>query len=231
VKIKTLILNKLNSKKGSALLLAMLFSLMCIILGMVVLSAGEASNGRIVNAAKAEQSYYVTSSLFRQFQHEATWTHADPTNPAETVPEDMQLRVDAARINPDSASFDLNSLFVAEDSHHNLTTLQTFIAEGLYKAMTVGSYENELTYTLGGQGGMTDQYVAKVKMTIRDTDYSIYLDVTDVIKGDAETGESLGAAHLHTIALQCKRITPKAAGSDGRLTDAIFEYYQAKLLQ
>ena len=226
MKIKTLILNKLNSKKGSALLLAMLFSLMCIILGMVVLSAGEASNGRIVNAAKAEQSYYVTSSLFRQFQHEAAWTHADPTNP-----EDMQLRVDAARINPDSASFDLNSLFVAEDSHHNLTTLQTFIAEGLYKAMTVGSYENELTYTLGGQGGMTDQYIAKVKMTIRDTDYSIYLDVTDVIKGDAETGESLGAAHLHTIALQCKRITPKAAGSDGRLTDAIFEYYQAKLLQ
>ena len=57
MKIKTLILNKLNSKKGSALLLAMLFSLMCIILGMVVLSAGEASNGRIVNAAKAEQSY------------------------------------------------------------------------------------------------------------------------------------------------------------------------------
>ena len=40
MKIKTLILNKLNSKKGSALLLAMLFSLMCIILGMVVLSAG-----------------------------------------------------------------------------------------------------------------------------------------------------------------------------------------------
>ena len=229
MKIKTLILNKLNSKKGSALLLAMLFSLMCIILGMVVLSAGEASNGRIVNAAKAEQSYYVTSSLFRQFQHEAAWTHADPTNPTETVPEDMQLRVDAAQIDPENIN--LNSLFVTADSHHNLTTLQTFIAEGLYKAMTVGSYENELTYTLGGQGDMADQYVAKVKMTIRDTDYSIYLDVTDVIKGDAETGESLGAAHLHTIALQCKRITPKAAGSDGRLTDAIFEYYQAKLLQ
>ena len=227
MKIKTLILNKLNSKKGSALLLAMLFSLMCIILGMVVLSAGEASNGRIVNAAKAEQSYYVTSSLFRQFQHEAAWTHTDAT--LASVTEDMQLRVDAAQIDPENIN--LNSLFVTADSHHNLTTLQTFIAEGLYKAMTVGSYENELTYTLGGQGGMTDQYVAKVKMTIRDTDYSIYLDVTDVIKGDAETGESLGAAHLHTIALQCKRITPKAAGSDGRLTDAIFEYYQAKLLQ
>ena len=172
----------------------------------------------------------MTSSLFRQFQHEAAWTHTDPANPTKTVTDDMQLRVDAAQIDPENIN--LNSLFVTADSHHNLTTLQTFIAEGLYKAMTVGSYENELTYTLGGQGDMTDQYVAKVKMTIRDTDYSIYLDVTDVIKGsNAQTDESLGAAHLHTIALQCKRITPKAAGSDGRLTDAIFEYYQAKLLQ
>ena len=222
MKVRSQILNKLKSKKGSALLLAMLFSLICLILGMVILSAGDAANGRIINAAKAEQSYYIASSLFREFQDEASYTYVNPSNPSETVTEDMQLWINTADFA--SSSFNIENAFTDSDSKHRLTTLKPFVARALYETMTNGSYSNELTFTMGGQG-IDVTYTAVVQMTMQDTDYSIYLDVKDVLKGD----ESLGAPHLHTIAIQCKRITPKAA-SDGKMTAAIFEYYEAKLL-
>lgn len=219
--MKKQILNKLKSKKGSALLLAMLFSLMCIILGMVVLSAGETSNGRIINAAEAEQSYYVASSLFREFQNEAKYTH---TVGLTTLTEDMQLR---AKV---SGTINYNNAFGTVDDKHNLKTLKPFIAEALYKTMTEGSYSNDLTFTMGGQGALNEQYKAVVRMTMRDTDYSIYLDVLDVLKVANGSEKSLGAPHLDTIAIQCRRITPKAVGDSGKLADAIFEYDQARLL-
>ena len=235
--VKKLILNKLKSKKASALLLAMLFSLMCIILGMVVLSAGEVSNGRIINAAKAEQSYYIASSLFREFQQEARYTYTNSYG--LPVTKGMLLRANTFTAWKGSdfghSEFDYNNAFSSTlQNEHQLTTLRPFIARGLYEAMAHGSYSNELSYTLGGAGDLEEtKYTAKVKITITDADYSIYIDVIDVIKG-GEDGESLGAPHLDTIVIPCRRITPKAAqeleSGASKLTDAVFEYDQARLL-
>jgi len=215
VKVKKQIIDKLKSKKGSALLLAMLFSLICLILGIVVLSAGEASNGRIINAAKAEQSYYIASSLFREFQNETTYTYEEGF---ETFTDDMKLWIS-------TADFDVDTAFSDSTSKHRLTTLRPFVADALFKTMKGHSYSNELRFEMGDQGGIADKYTAVVQMTMEPSDYSIYLDIKDVQKN----GESLGAPHLHVIAIQCRRITPTAAVG-GEMTAATFEYYQAKFL-
>ncbi len=237
--VRKRMLNKLKSKKGSALLLAMFFSMICIILGMVVLAAGETANGRIVNAAKAEQSYYVVESLFREIEHETSYSYTPPLS-SEAVTVNMKLRMNTASMSDPSFNFNtgLGSIFVItpasgapRDNAHRLTTLKPFVATALYQAMTGTTYSNELTYTLGGSGALADTtYTVKVQMTVQPTDYSIYLEVTDVTKGTGTNAESLGVPNLHTIAIQCKKITPISATS-GSMTDAVFEYYPAKFVQ
>lgn len=227
----TQIWNKLKSKKGSALLLALLCSLVCLLLGMVILSSGVTSNGRIVNAAKAEQSYYLVASLYRQFDYEAT----DPYDVSGKTGMSFVLRSDGFDI--DTAIADSEPLAdpAKQTNRHRLTTLKPFVASALKDTMDTGvSQTRTLTYDIGSEIGDGETYSAQVVLSVKAEDYSVYLDITDITKGSGASAEHLGLPSLHTIALQTKSVVPLAAEEEAdrvHISGARFTYHKAKFVQ
>ena len=232
--------NKLKSKKGSALLVALLFSLICLLLGVVILSSGVASNGRIVNAAKAEQSYYLAASMYRQFDYETTdpYTVDDPDVPTEG----MSFELRSAR----SEDFDFENAIAdspqgplvdpdEQTNRHRLTTLKPFIASALNDTMNTGvSQTRTLTYNIGSGSGDGETYSVTVVLSVNAEDYSIYLDITDIVRGSGGSAEHIGLPSLHTIVLQTKSVVPLAAEEEAdrvHISGARFTYHKAKFVQ
>lgn len=54
--------NKLNSKNGASILVALFVLLVCTIISSIVVTAGFASAGRIVGVAQSDQRYYTVTS-------------------------------------------------------------------------------------------------------------------------------------------------------------------------
>ena len=212
-------MKKLKSKKGSALLLGMLFSLICIILGIIILSAGVAANGRIVNAAKAEQPYFIVSSLLDLFDHE--------TSAPDTLPDGTPIIVGM------QVSLDTDTATIFTGAPNMSSALEPFIASALSDAVRSGiSQERTLTYTIGAELGAENTYTATVILTVRAEDYSIYLDVQDIKNG---SGESIGVPNLNTIAIQAKSVTPLELGTDAHGQEyweiVQLAYHRAKYVQ
>lgn len=61
---------KLESKSGAAMLIALIFLLLCSMAGSVVLAASSTSSGRLSNLKKNEQSYYTLSSAAKLLKKE-----------------------------------------------------------------------------------------------------------------------------------------------------------------
>lgn len=62
--------NKISSKSGATILLALLFFLLCAMAGSIVLSAGSAAAGRISGLAESEQAFYSVSSAAQALREE-----------------------------------------------------------------------------------------------------------------------------------------------------------------
>lgn len=62
--------NKIRSKSGATILLALLFFLLCAMAGSIVLSAGSAAAGRISGLAESEQAFYSVSSAAQVLREE-----------------------------------------------------------------------------------------------------------------------------------------------------------------
>ena len=60
--MKKTVVEKLKSESGASLALALLFFLICAVIGSVVLSAATASSGRLSNIADNDQRYYSVTS-------------------------------------------------------------------------------------------------------------------------------------------------------------------------
>ena len=225
--------NKLKSKKGSALLVALLFSLICLLLGVVILSSGVASNGRIVNAAKAEQSYYLAASMYRQFDYETT----DPYDASGKTGMSFELRSEGFDIDTAIADSPLGPLVDPDEqtNRHRLTTLKPFIASALNDTMNTGvSQTRTLTYNIGSGSGDGETYSVTVVLSVNAEDYSIYLDITDIVRGSGGSAEHIGLPSLHTIVLQTKSVVPLAAEEEAdrvHISGARFTYHKAKFVQ
>lgn len=54
--------NRIKSKSGATILIALLFFLLCAMAGSIILAAGSASSGRLAGVKEEEQSYYTVTS-------------------------------------------------------------------------------------------------------------------------------------------------------------------------
>lgn len=230
------IAKKLNSKKGSALLLALLFSIICLLLGVVILTAGVTSNGRIVNAARTEQGYFIVSSVFNEIDYLTRVTSRGNMN-APAAGLRFEFDIDKAG----SEEKDERNVAIIElsgDDILQLGPLRPYITSALKDAILDGSNQLRLMeFTFGEELGEGQTYVATVEMTVKANDYSIYFDVTDIRKGMGRNSESVGIPNLHRIAVQARSVTPIAVERLEDGTDvadvwkmAAFEYHSAKFV-
>lgn len=76
---------KIESTSGAAILLALLFFLLCAVAGSVVLAAGTASAGRVAGLKEDEQEYYTLTSAAKVIRDEITgeviscWSLEEPS--------------------------------------------------------------------------------------------------------------------------------------------------------
>lgn len=63
-------LQKIKSRNGATLLIALGFFLLCAVVGSIVLTAGSTSSGRIAGLSEQEQSYYTVTSAAKLVMEE-----------------------------------------------------------------------------------------------------------------------------------------------------------------
>ena len=215
-------MKKLNSKKGSALLLAMLFSLICLLLGVAILSAGVTSNGRIVNAAKSEQAYFLVSSVFNVVDYETR-----VTDEASNALKDFRFKF---KVEGDSTPAEMSKLGDSDKLRNNMI-FEPYITSALNDAIVTGrDQKRRLDITFGEELGADYKYTVQIEMTVKADDYSIYFDVTDILKDDGASGEPIGLPNLHTIAVEAKSVTPLKVEND-IWKEIEFEYHRAKYVK
>ncbi|MDD4377350.1 MAG: hypothetical protein PHH48_04290 [Eubacteriales bacterium] len=87
---------RIQSKDGATIVLALLFFIMCAVVGSVVLTAGSASAGRISGISEKEQAYYTVSSAARLIRDEIEGqTISFSVTTQENRPDIRQITVEA----------------------------------------------------------------------------------------------------------------------------------------
>ncbi len=215
-------------------MLALLFSLICLLLGVVILTAGVTSNGRIVNAAKAEQAYFLVSSVFNEVDYETRVKHVD--GGTETL-EDFRFIFDV-----DNTAISRMIYGVNDYDELRLEAFRPYITSALKDAIVTGDdQERRFEITFGEELGADYTYIVEIDMSVKADDYSIYFNVTDILKDNAvinpdgtSSPESIGLPNLHTIAVEAKSVVPtevKRTASGDVWKEIEFEYHRAKFVK
>ena len=234
--MKMYVVKKLKSKKGSALLMALLFSIMCLLLGMAILAAGVTSNGRIINAAKTEQGYFIVASVYNEIDcltrtQDVSKSNDPYGNLAFSFDVDLAGSTDDKKRETAIRPLDGGNVNLSL----TLGPLQPYFTSAI-KDVIVNhkSQVRQLQFVFGEELGENYVYEVTLEMTVAANDFSVYFDVTDIRKVTGDKSESIGVPSLHQIVVEAKSVTPLTAV---RLEDGTeqwkfvnFEYHRAKLV-
>lgn len=75
-----MIIKKYKNTSGASIFIALIFLLLCALVGSVVLTAASASSGRLVNLKKNEQSYYTVLSAAKLLKNEIIHSRVEITS-------------------------------------------------------------------------------------------------------------------------------------------------------
>ena len=235
-------LQKLKNKKGSALLVSLLFSIISIIIATVILNAAVTSSRRVTETAESSQPYYLVSSLFSVFEYEASSGGGNPPDRGMEVTADLTLDTGGtdvindsiaknAPFNPSDPPSDfLNAL----ENDTNLNTLQRQFAFCLTKAMltdTPAFREFKVSVGIDNTVGFAEQYVLTCKMSVNPIDYTAQIAVTEIL--DVNGSVNLNLPEICTLVLPTERVEilkMEPVGGIKRPTKIRFIYQKAKYI-
>ena len=248
-------LQKLKNKKGSALLVSLLFSVISIIIATVILNAAVTSSRRVTETAESSQPYYLVSSLFSVFEYEASSPRANGSvNPDSGMGFTADLVFDSSKSVEELVLLnvpvgeDVRGELVTEnvtdvlEAETNLETLTDYFAFCLVKAMLSGETAGrDFIVTVGGNGeSIPKTYQIRCSVSVNPVDYTALINVTGIndITAGADDPVPLGLPEVCTLAfptekveiLEMQDLKDDGGLTHSRPTKAKFTYQRAKYI-
>lgn len=242
-------LQKLKNKKGSALLLSLLFSIVTIIIATVILNAAVSSSRRVEDTAESSQAYYLVSSLFSEFDYEAT----SPKLEGSTVPNGgmkftagvIYVRDGVTDPEEEKAKYEaelITNIAAELESRTNMNALKDHVAYCLAKAMFENTtVRRNFRVEVGGTGSTADlnctAYWIDGTVSVNPLDYSIQITVTGFPGKNGSNVDPgiqvFGLPEVCTLVIPTEKVEIEKKQSDAGFefpTSINFEYQRAKYL-
>jgi len=232
-------LQKLKNKKGSALLLSLLFSIVTIIIATVILNAAVSSSRRVEDTAESSQAYYLVSSLFSEFDYEATSPKNAPNGGMKFTAE---VSYDTGKSVADNEDALEARIVVELQNKTNMDALRDHVAYCLAKAMLEKqTVRRNFRVEVGGTGSTAkldcETYRIDGTVSVNPLDYSIQITVTGfpgMTGGNVDPNIQLfGLPEICTLVIPTEKVEimkKQVIGGMEYPTKIEFEYQRAKYL-
>lgn len=181
------ILAKLRSQRGASILFALLFFIVCAVIGSMVLAAGAAAAGRLADMEKMDQRYFAVTSAAKVLEHQLNDPSAvvtrrkveDPDTSTEVWTVDGEQKETDASI----PQYLRDTVEALADSSKRLKDISAEARSDLTRTValihpTNNQLNTYVTFTMAGSGGDRGDLTITVMdaETVAEAKYFLILD-------------------------------------------------------